>query len=217
MKKRIPSILSIGEIMKLLLATQNLHKILELKAILKESFDKIDLYSLRDFKDYEAPIESEDTFEGNATLKALDAAKHFNMLALADDSGLIVPALKTSPGVFSARYAGENPTAKENMTKLLAEMKDLKGDKRNAYYSCTLCLASPEKVIKIVTGTCEGRILEEIRGAGGFGYDPLFLKHDYSHSFAEIQTEIKLKVSHRSRAFEKLRHTLEVEFQCTTS
>lgn len=201
--------------MKLLLATTNLGKILELKAILKETFPSIDLYSLRDFKDYEEPQEDQDTFEGNAQKKAQDAAHHFNMLTLADDSGLVVPALKGAPGIFSARYAGVGATDKENIAKLLDEMKELTDDKRNAYYSCTLALAKPGQLVKTVTAVCEGRILDKPQGSGGFGYDPLFLKHDYSHSFAEITQDVKLKVCHRRRAFEKLKHTLESEFNCT--
>ena len=201
--------------MKLLLATTNLHKILELKALLKSSFKGIDLYSLRDFKDYVPPEESADTFEGNALIKAEAAAKHFNMLTLAEDSGLVVPALKGAPGVYSARFAGKDATDKENILKLLDEMKEFKDDKRNAYYTCTLCLAKPDKLIKSVTGTCEGRLLEEPKGAGGFGYDPLFLKHDYNQSFAEVTEDVKNKVSHRYRAFEKIKHALELELNCT--
>ena len=203
--------------MKLLLATGNLHKILELKAILKGVFQKIDLYTLRDFKDYTAPEEVAETFEGNAELKAVSAAKFTGMLTLADDSGLVVPALNGAPGIFSGRYAGPDATAKENQEKLLSDMEDLTGDKRNAYYNCTLCLTRPDKIIKTVSGICEGRVVEVGKGAGGFGYDSIFLKHDYNHTFAEITDDIKLKISHRRRAFEKLKLTLEAEFQCTIS
>ncbi len=203
--------------MKLLLATSNLHKILELKAILKGTFPKIDLYTLRDFKDYTTPEETAETFEENAELKAVSAAKFSGLLTLGDDSGLVVPALNGAPGILSARYAGPHATAKENQEKLLVEMEDLTGDKRNAYYSCSLCLTRPDKIIKTVSGIVEGRIVEAAKGAGGFGYDSIFLKHDYNHTFAEITDDIKLKISHRRRAFEKLKLTLEAEFQCTIS
>ncbi|MCH9617286.1 MAG: dITP/XTP pyrophosphatase [Chlamydiia bacterium] len=217
MKKRRASILvSTGDIMKLLLATSNLHKTLELKAILKSLFKPFDLYSLRDLKDYTPPKETEDSFEGNAKLKAIHAAKFSGMLTISDDSGLVVPSLDGAPGVFSARFAGDAATDKENINKLLEEMKNLEGPKRNAYYSCTLCLATPEKVIKTVTGVCEGRLLDTPSGAGGFGYDSLFVKHDYNHTFAEITEDIKLKISHRRRAFDKIKNTLEAEFHCTT-
>jgi len=218
MKKGIPGILFfIGGIMKLLIATTNLHKILELKTMLKETFSNLDIYSLRDFKDYVSPEETGDTFEANAELKAIAAAKKFDMVSISDDSGLVVPALKGAPGVHSARYAGKGASDKDNMLKLLDEMKGLENDKRNAYYYCALTLASPEKIIKTVSGMCEGRILEQPKGAGGFGYDPLFLKHDYSQTFGEVQFDVKQKVSHRRRAFEKIIHTMESQFHCTTS
>lgn len=202
--------------MKLLLATANLHKILELKSMLKAHFPKIDIYSLRDFKEYQSIQETEDTFEGNAKLKACHAAKHFNMLSLADDSGLVVPALGGDPGVRSARYSGENATDKENITKLLDAMNQLEGDKRNAHYNCTFCLASPEKVLKTVSATCDGRIIESIKGAGGFGYDPIFIKHDYNSTFAEITDELKSRISHRRKALDKMIKTLESQLNCTT-
>jgi XTP/dITP diphosphohydrolase len=88
---------------------------------------------------------------------------------------------------------------------------------KNAYYNCSLCLARPNKIIKTVSGIIEGRIVEAGKGAGGFGYDSIFLKHDYNHTFAEITDDIKIKISHRRRAFEKLKLTLDAEFQCTIS
>lgn len=205
-----------GDNMKLLLATSNLHKILELKAILKSLFEPFDLYSLRDLKDYTPPKETENSFEGNAELKAIHAAKFSGMLTIADDSGLVVPSLNGAPGVLSARFAGEGATDKENTQKLLEKMQEFTGPKRNAYYNCTLCLATPEKVIKTVSGVCEGRLLEAPSGAGGFGYDSLFVKHDYNHTFAEIKEDVKVKISHRRRAFDKIKNTLEAEFHCTT-
>ena len=201
--------------MKLLLATANLHKLLELKAMLKGAFPKIDLYSLRDFKDYKSPDELANSFEENAELKALSAAKHFNMLCLADDSGLVIPSLEGRPGVKSARFAGENATDKENILKLLEEMKDLDGDKRNGHYTCTLALANPSKIIKTVSADCEGRITESLKGAAGFGYDPIFIKHDYNATFGELTAEIKCRISHRRKAMDKIIPTLESYLHCT--
>ncbi|MCH9812223.1 RdgB/HAM1 family non-canonical purine NTP pyrophosphatase [bacterium] len=202
--------------MKILIATNNLHKSLELKAILKTTFSGLDLYTLKDFKEYKAPEEIGKTFEENAEAKAVHAAKFAGMLTIADDSGLVVPALNGEPGIVSARYAGEEATDKENMEKLLEVMKDFGDAKRGAYYYCALCLATPEKIVKTVSGMCEGRILETPSGAGGFGYDSLFVKHDYNHTFAEIKEDVKLKISHRRRAFDKLKNTLEAEFHCTS-
>jgi XTP/dITP diphosphohydrolase len=201
--------------MKLLLATANLHKLLELKGMLKSAFPKIDLYSLRDFKDYQPCKETEDSFEENAKLKALSAAKHFNMLSLADDSGLVIPSLGGKPGVNSAHFAGENATDKENMLKLLEEMRDLEGDKRNGHYTCTLALANPSRVIKVVSADCEGRITESLKGAAGFGYDPIFIKHDYNATFGELSAEIKCRISHRRKAMDKIIPMLESYLHCT--
>ncbi len=201
--------------MKLLLATANLHKILELKAILKMHFPSLDVYTLRDFKDFVPIEEGSNSFEENANQKAILAAKFSKMLTLADDSGLVVPALNGAPGVISAHYAGINATDRDNNEKLLEEMKNFNENKRFAHYHCTLSLATPEMLIKTVTATCDGRILEAPRGAGGFGYDPLFIKHDYNHTFAEITEDIKLKISHRRRAFDKLKITLEAKLLCT--
>ena len=203
--------------MKILLATTNLHKILEIKTILKESYSHLDIYSLRDFKSYQSPEEIYDNFKENVELKALEASKAFNMLTLADDSGLVVPELNGAPGVHSRRYAGEHATDKENILKILDEMKELSGDKRNAYYTCYLSLARGDKIIKTVSGSCEGQITASPKGAGGFGYDPVFLKHEYNNTFGEITAEVKIRISHRRRAFDKLKHTLETEFHCTTS
>ena len=200
--------------MKILIATNNLHKSLELKAILKSTFTGLDLYTLKDFKEYKAPEETSKTFEENARAKATHAANFAGMLTIADDSGLVVPALNGEPGIVSARYAGEEATDKENMEKLLEAMKDFSDAKRNAYYTCALCLATPEKIVKTVSGMCEGRLLETPSGAGGFGYDSLFVKHDYNQTFAEIKEDVKLKISHRRRAFDKLKNTLEAEFHC---
>jgi XTP/dITP diphosphohydrolase len=202
--------------MKLLIATDNLHKLLELKAILKIHFPSLDVYTLRDFKDFRFAEEGLDSFEDNANAKALQAATFSKMLTLADDSGLVVPSLNGAPGVISACYAGKGALDRENNEKLLEDMKDFSENKRFAHYHCTLSLALPDKLIKTVTAVCEGRILESPRGAGGFGYDSLFIKHDYNHTFAEMPEDIKLKISHRRKAFDKLKITLEAQLLCTT-
>jgi XTP/dITP diphosphohydrolase len=194
--------------MDLILATTNGHKIREMKSLLKP-FQQFDLYSLLDFPNYVPPQETGKTFEENATLKALHAAKTFKKWAIADDSGLVVPALGGNPGVFSARYAGIGASEKENRQKLLKEMADLEGLARSAYFECCIALAAPEKVYKTVSGICEGSITTEARGGYCFGYDPIFLKHDYNQTFAELGEERKNQVSHRAKALEKLTRTLE--------
>ena len=194
--------------MDLIIASTNMHKVRELRALLSQN-KKFDLYSLIDFPDYVQPPETGKTFEDNALLKAQHAAMHLKKWVLSDDSGLVVPALEGRPGVFSARYAGESASDKENRKKLLKEMEGLEGVGRSAYFECCIVLCSPEGVSKSVRGTVEGTILTAERGKQGFGYDSLFVKHDYSHSFAELDESIKNRISHRSKAMDKLKMLLE--------
>lgn len=193
--------------MDLLLATTNGHKIREMRALLRP-LGCFDLYSLLDFPDYEPPEETGLTFEENGSIKALHAAKRFNKWTIADDSGLVVPALKGEPGVYSARYAGLGSTDKENRKKLLVAMKDLEGIERTAYFECCIVLASPKRIERVVTGTCEGTVTKEERGGNGFGYDPLFVKHDYNQTFGELDEALKNQISHRAKALQKLKQTL---------
>lgn len=197
-----------NHLITLVIASRNVHKIRECKAILKD-LQYLDLLSLHDFQDYTPPEESGQSFRENATLKAEHAAKTLNMWAIADDSGLVVPALDGNPGIFSARYAGNNATDADNRKKLLSEMQHLNEGDRCAYYECSIALASPDGLKKCVSGTCEGEILLKERGGGGFGYDPLFVKNDYSKSFAELEESIKNRVSHRRKAFDKILVSLE--------
>src|SRR3972149_5746154 len=194
--------------MDLVIASKNLHKIRELRSMLKAAEIR-DVLSLLDFPDYTPPEEIGSSFEENATLKATHAAKALDKLVLADDSGLIVPALNGRPGINSSRFASENATDRENRKKLLSEMAFIKGDARAAYFECCLVLAFPDGLEKIVHGFCEGTILENEQGNHGFGYDSLFMKNDYNKSFAQISEEMKNKISHRFKAVEKLLPYLE--------
>ena len=197
--------------MELVIATSNLHKVLELKAMIRSLFKDVDFFSLRDFPDYTPPEEKGSSFSEIAELKATHAAKALNKYAIADDSGLIVPALNGEPGLHSRRYAGASATDKENRDKLINKLKGLKEDDCFAFFECALSLASPEKVVKTIRGVCEGHLLTEPRGRSGFGYDPLFLKHDYNKTFAELEEDIKNRISHRRKAFDKLVPYLEAE------
>lgn len=189
--------------MDLILATSNLHKIREFRFFLK-SYPHLELYSFRDFPNYVPPEEIGSTFEENAILKALEAAKHMGKWAIADDSGLVVPALQGAPGVFSARYSGSEATDKENRAKLLAQMSSLEGLARSAYFECVVVVASPDAVVKVVRGLCEGWITTKEKGANGFGYDSLFIKNGYKDTFAELDESVKNQISHRAKAFSKL-------------
>lgn len=194
--------------MKIVLASTNLHKIRELKAMLKQ-FPQLDLYSLRDYPEYVQPEETGTSFEENAKLKALHAAKTLNECALADDSGLVIPALGREPGVQSARYAGEGATDKDNRNKLIQKLLTLKDDERIGYFECCIAIATPTGTEKVVCGKCEGRLITDPKGSNGFGYDPLFIKYDYSKTFAELDEETKNKISHRRKALDKLQSYLE--------
>jgi XTP/dITP diphosphohydrolase len=188
---------------EVVMATHNLHKLREIKEMLKV-FPWIDLVSLRSFPNYTLPAETGVTFEENALLKARDAAKVLNRFVLADDSGLVVPALNGAPGIHSARYAGADATDLENVQKLLKEMECLEDIDRTAYFACVLVLCGPSSFEKIAIGTSEGSIAKKPRGNHGFGYDPVFLKHDYDKTYAELDEATKNRISHRRKAFEKI-------------
>ncbi len=197
--------------MELVIASHNLHKFREFRSMIKsvEPLTQLDVLSLCDFPDYELPEETGATFEENAILKATHAAAALGRLVIADDSGLVVPALGGAPGVYSARYAGPKATDAENRRKLLKEMLPLTEEARNAYFECAIALAAPEGLRKCVYARCEGMIILEERGGHGFGYDPLFIKHDYSKTFAELDEETKNRISHRRKALDKLLPFLE--------
>ncbi|MBS0628706.1 MAG: RdgB/HAM1 family non-canonical purine NTP pyrophosphatase [Verrucomicrobia bacterium] len=194
--------------MKLIIASKNVHKIREFRSMLRGN-SKIDLYSLIDFPDYELPAEEGSSFEENAIIKAVDAAKILDEWVFADDSGLVIPALDGAPGILSARFAGEKATDKENRKKLLNTMRDLKEEQRQGYYECCIALASPEGLVKTASARCEGTIIEKERGGQGFGYDSLFKKHDYNKTFAELEEEVKNRISHRRKALDKILLHLE--------
>jgi XTP/dITP diphosphohydrolase len=190
------------------IASTNIHKIREFRAMLKP-FSQFDLLSLCDFPEYVPPEETGQTFEENAVLKACSAAKTLQRWVIADDSGLVVPALNGAPGVFSARYAGKDATDFDNRKKLLVQMKHLLEEDRSAFYECCIAVASPSGIKKCTRGTCEGMLLSQERGGGGFGYDPLFVKHGYNKSFAELEESTKNRISHRRKALDKILLSIE--------
>jgi XTP/dITP diphosphohydrolase len=189
--------------MQLVIASHNVHKIRELRCMLK-IYNQLDILSLLDFPNYRSPAETKLSFEENAVLKAVHAAKTLNRFALADDSGLVVPALQGAPGVHSARYAGDHATESENRKKLLEEMRSILEPQRQGYFECWIAVAGPEGLKKSVRGICEGTILDEEKGNRGFGYDSLFIKYEYGKTFAEIEETLKNRISHRRKAFDKL-------------
>lgn len=194
--------------MDIILATLNVHKILEFREMLK-TFKKFDTFSLHQFSHYIPLAETGKSFKENVTQKAIHAAKALNCLVLADDSGLVVPILNGAPGIYSRRYAGDDATDAENRKKLLEALKERTGLERSAYFECSLALATPEGLKKYVFGRCEGVIAPEEKGRNGFGYDSIFVKHDYDKTFAELDDAVKNRISHRRKAFEKMALVLE--------
>lgn len=188
--------------MKVLLASNNGHKIKEIKEILGDFFDVV---SLREAGVESDPEETGATFEENARIKAVAGMKASGMPCIADDSGLEVFALDGLPGVMSARYAGGHGDDSANNEKLLRELEN--ASDRSARYVCVICMAFPNGHEIVARGECRGTILKEARGEGGFGYDPLFFFPQFDKTFAEITAEEKNEVSHRKaalREFEKI-------------
>lgn len=149
------------------------------------------------------------TFAENAAGKALYYARHSDELVFADDSGLVVPSLGGAPGVLSARYAGPRASSEARNTKLLAEMRGKHGPQRAAFFVCVIALARQGRCQAVVSGKVDGEILEQPRGSGGFGYDPLFYFPPLGKSFAELNAVEKNEHSHRGNAFRRLLQALE--------
>lgn len=186
-------------IKKLVFATNNAHKLDEIRAILG---DKIEVLSLKDINcDADIP-ETADTLEGNAALKAEYIYKNYGLDCFADDTGLEVEALGGAPGVYSARYAGgDGHDSEANMRKLLEELDGEQN--RKAQFRTAICLIEQGEE-HLFEGIVKGSIIEQKRGASGFGYDPVFMPEGYEETFAEMGNAEKNKISHRARAVEKL-------------
>jgi XTP/dITP diphosphohydrolase len=161
--------------------------------------------TLDDFPDAPEVEETGSTFAENAALKASAVARALSRWTLADDSGLAVDALGGAPGVHSARFAGEHGDDAANNEKVLALLRDVPDEQRGAAFVCHLALADPTGEIRLrVEDRCRGRIVRDLRGAGGFGYDPMFLILEYHRTFGEIGPAAKNLISHRARAFAAL-------------
>lgn len=186
----------------LLCSTRNAHKVGEIRAILGPSFNVLDLSVLPELGEVE---ESGRTFEENAALKALAAARYFDGLVLADDSGLEVDALGGEPGVRSARFAGESATDSDNRDLLIQRLLALSGGRFAARFRCTIVVAKNQNLLGTFHGTVEGHLVPKVRGGGGFGYDPLFIPEGYSSTFAQLPADLKNTLSHRARALQAFR------------
>lgn len=193
---------------KLYLASSNPGKLKEYRVLAEQapasSSVSVELELLPEFSSLPEFEEDAPTFAGNATGKALHYSRWNEEFVFADDSGLVVPALGGAPGVHSARYAGADATNSQRIEKLLREMRDKTGAERSAHFICAIALARKGSALAVVTDRVDGEILELPRGAGGFGYDPVFYFASLKKAFAELSPEEKNQYSHRGKAFRKL-------------
>jgi XTP/dITP diphosphohydrolase len=186
-----------------LIATNNKGKLSEIKKLLPKH---IIFYSPKDFNLTE-PIENEKTFEGNAAIKARYCAEKSKLISLSDDSGLEISVLNGAPGVYSARWAGKNKDFKLAIKKVYSKIKKKKKlyKKIKARFCCSLAVAFPNGEYKTFSGTVNGKISKEPKGYNGFGYDPIFIPNSYKKTFGEIKADLKDKISHRYKAFYKIK------------
>lgn len=186
---------------KLLVATRNKGKLKELEELLLPL--GIEVLSLDDIPFIPEIEEDGESFTANAIKKAKETSRLTGYVCLADDSGLVVDALDGQPGIYSARFAGENASDEENNEKLLELMKNVDQKGRTARFVCVIALSDPNGRIATVEGICEGSIGFTPQGENGFGYDPLFIPTGYKNSFAQLPSEEKQKISHRGQALRK--------------
>ena len=194
--------------MDILIASHNEGKIFEIKKYFE--YFSINFFDLKSLDIHESVSEPFDTFQQNYFHKADYYSAISGMLVLADDSGLEVECLNGKPGVLSARYGGENLSDEERNLLLLEEISDFNNVK--AKFKCVLTLCQSKQWASIFEGECEGLIIDKLKGSNGFGYDPIFFLEKYSKTIAEIDTEIKNKISHRAIALNKLSNFLEKNF-----
>ena len=188
--------------MKLLIATGNQGKLKEIRRLLEGA--PIEIVGLDQLTNPPEVVEDGATFTANARKKAQEMASFSGYLTLADDSGLVVDALNGAPGVYSARYAGEQGDDTANNNKLLANMATIADERRRAAFHCVVALAWPDGRCETYDGQVSGLIMREARGDGGFGYDPLFIVPEYGKTMAELPLEIKNRISHRGTALRKV-------------
>jgi XTP/dITP diphosphohydrolase len=201
---------------ELVLATRNRHKVEELVALLGDL--DITIHTLDEFPDAPDVVEDGDTCEANAVKKARAIADFTGLPAVADDTGLEVDALGKRPGVYAARYAGEDATYEDNCRKLLRELTGVPREQRTACFLTVAAIALPSDGIRVARGTLHGMIAEEASGTLGFGYDPVFLIPELGKTLAQLSTEQKNVISHRAKAFIQAKDLLrEMEFEVIES
>ncbi|HEY7824681.1 MAG TPA: RdgB/HAM1 family non-canonical purine NTP pyrophosphatase [Acidimicrobiia bacterium] len=189
---------------RVVLATRNEHKIVELRRILNDAELDVELVGTDEFPDLPDVAETGSTFAANALLKARDVASRTGLIAIADDSGLSVNALNGMPGILSARWAGKHGDDQANLDLLLAQLVDVPQHRRGAAFHCAAAVATPEGDERVVEGVLEGSVIDAPRGTNGFGYDPIFTPHGYVLTTAELRPQEKDAISHRGQAFRAL-------------
>ncbi len=183
---------------RLLIATNNEHKLKEIRDILGDMCEEI--LSYKDLKLDVNPEETGQTFEENAIIKAKAGMLKSGLPTLADDSGICAVALNNAPGVYSARFAGESATDQQNNQKLCEYLQKFEYSERKVYYACSIALALPKGGVLTSFGQCDGMFVLDPVGSNGFGYDPHFYLPDYKQTIAQLPTDVKNKISHRYKA-----------------
>jgi non-canonical purine NTP pyrophosphatase, rdgB/HAM1 family len=196
--------------MKIILATKNKGKIKDFEKLTEGM--NIEVLSILDNIDFPDVVEDGKTFEENSAKKALEIAKYTGIITVSDDSGLCVDTLNGEPGIYSARYFGENATDELNIKKLLKNLSNIEKKDRKAHFVSVVSIAFPDGTVKSFRGETQGEILFEKEGNNGFGYDPIFYSYDLGKSFGLATIEEKKSVSHRGRAFEKLKNDVLKKF-----
>jgi XTP/dITP diphosphohydrolase len=192
---------------KIFLASGNTKKVLEMQRILAEPGPGIEVLGIADVEGYVEPVEDQPTFEGNALLKARAGVAATGLPSVADDSGLCVDALNGMPGVLSARWSGQPKSDQRNNELLLDQLHDVPDERRGAHFACAVAWVMPDGREHVVEGRMDGRIIREVRGSGGFGYDVVFVavEHDAEDlTSAELEPGEKDRISHRGRALRAL-------------
>ena len=197
--------------LQMLAATTNKHKVREFQEILEDLKEKINIITTDAIPNFPEIIEDGTTFEENAMKKAKEASAYADMVAMADDSGLVVEALGGAPGIYSARYAGEGATDADRIAKLLKEMDGVTD--RRAKFVCAAAIAYRGKEVKIFVGEVKGTIALAPSGSNGFGYDPVFIPDGFEKSFAELTDDEKNAISHRGRAMRAVAGFLREKFE----
>lgn len=195
--------------MEVVIATGNTGKIREIRDAL--GFERLRLLTSDDFELWPEVEETGITLTENALLKARALLAHTGKAALADDSGLLVEALGGQPGIYSSRYGGVEGDSERNMDRLLEELAGVPEEGRGAHFSCVIALSLPDGRDLLAHGECQGRILRERRGTGGFGYDPIFMPEGFDRSMAELSLGEKNEISHRGKAIRAMAELIKSE------